>query len=106
MGNTYKNILAGAVEGFYEARALNKEKEQLYFKGLCEGMMKIIREAELLSRSDIDDIIDLAPKKYAVKDDKHRGFDLLDFGTPTYKGRQGYRPLLVKSRLDLIVRKF
>ena len=79
-----QELISAAIDAFYEAKTKNKDKEKLYFKGLSEGMMKIARETEALSREDIDKIIDEVKQQYAVKSEKQKGYDLSDIDTPTF----------------------
>ena len=80
----YKEILARAVEGFYLAKKTNSARDKLYFKGLSEGMMEIIREANLLDKDEIDSIVDSIAGKFSGFQKKYRDFDLEDKDTPAF----------------------
>ena len=82
--NQYRELLICAVEGFYEAKKVNSERKRLYFKGLSEGMMKIIREANLMEAVEINTIIDEVAAKFSGHQKRYSGFDLKDIDTPAF----------------------
>jgi len=80
----YKELLSAAINAFYKAKTDNKKSEKLYYKGLSEGMMKIVREADILSSYDLDGIINDAKLLYATNLKKLKGQDLSDIDIPTF----------------------
>lgn len=79
-----QELLRCAVVGFYEAKKTNSERDKLYFKGLSEGMMKILREADLMDKEEIDSVIDEVAARFSGFQKKYSGFDLQDIDTPAF----------------------
>jgi hypothetical protein len=84
MKNKYKNLLSEAVDNFYEARKNKNDKDKLYYKGMTEGIIMTLREGDLLSRDEINEIVDTVQTKYSNNVDQKKRQKMSDINTPTF----------------------